>query len=70
MLRLSAWLLAFCPAAALAAPATAIPPVAPSAPTEPGDYPLNGQGTPKNSPQAAPQAEKLAEIPTGWDDDL
>ncbi len=48
-------------ALAFAAPATAIPPVAPSAPTEPGDYPLNGQGTPKNSPQAAPQEDEKAE---------
>lgn len=49
-------------AVAFAAPATAIPPVAPSAPTEPGDYPLNGQGTtPKSSPQAAPETDERAE---------
>lgn len=48
-------------AVAFAAPATAIPPVAPSAPTDPGDYPLNGQGTPKNSPQAAPEQDEKAE---------
>ncbi|MFB7875850.1 hypothetical protein ACFC06_11405 [Nocardia sp. NPDC056064] len=48
-------------AVAFAAPATAIPPVAPSAPTEPGDYPLNGQGTPKNSPQASPEQSEEAD---------
>ncbi|MGW4634204.1 hypothetical protein [Nocardia sp. NPDC004415] len=48
-------------AVAFAAPATAIPPVAPSSPTEPGDYPLNGQGTPKNSPQASPERSEEAD---------
>ncbi|MFE3541781.1 hypothetical protein ACFXK0_02280 [Nocardia sp. NPDC059177] len=48
-------------ALAFAAPATAIPPVAPSAPTAPGDYPLNGQGTPKNSPQQHTEPERSEE---------
>ena len=45
-------------AVAFAAPATAIPPVAPSAPTAPGDYPLNGQGAPQTSPQQHTEPEK------------
>ncbi|MFC4125360.1 hypothetical protein [Nocardia rhizosphaerae] len=49
-------------AVTFAAPATAIPPVAPTHPTEPGDFPLNGNGTaPKNSPQAAPERDEKAE---------
>lgn len=48
-------------ALAFAAPATAIPPVAPSAPADPSDYPLNGPGTQKNSPQAAPQKDETDE---------
>ncbi len=55
-------------AAEAAVPAAAIPPVAPSAPTEPGDYPLNGQGTsPKNAPGAEKneQAEKTENLGGG-----
>ncbi|MFC4375240.1 hypothetical protein ACFO5K_14165 [Nocardia halotolerans] len=47
---------------AVAAPVTAVPPMAPTAPTEPGDYPLNGQGsTPKDTPRAAPETDERAE---------
>ncbi|MGW6425635.1 hypothetical protein ACWF82_23440 [Nocardia sp. NPDC055053] len=59
-------------ALAVAAPATAIPSVAPTAPTDQSDYPLNGQGTKKNSPQAAPgkdetneKAEKMEKLGGG-----
>ncbi|MFE6924608.1 hypothetical protein ACFVAV_26530 [Nocardia sp. NPDC057663] len=48
-------------ALAAAPPATAIPPVAPSAPTDSSDFPLNGQGTKKNSPKAAPEKSEKAE---------
>ncbi|MEV6214146.1 hypothetical protein [Nocardia sp. NPDC051833] len=48
-------------AVAFAPPVTAIPPVAPSAPTDPSDFPLNGPGTTKNSPQAAPEKDEKAE---------
>ncbi|GGK46026.1 hypothetical protein [Nocardia camponoti] len=52
---------------ALAAP---VPPVAPSAPAAPGDYPLNSQGTQRNTPQQQPgagnrQSEKVEKLGGG-----
>lgn len=48
--------------AAALAPATAVPQVVPPSQAEPGDYPLNGQGTtPKSSPKTAPETDEKAE---------
>ncbi|TCJ99614.1 hypothetical protein [Nocardia alba] len=49
-------------ALAFAPTAAAVPQVVPPSHAEPGDYPLNGQGTtPKNSPKTAPETDERAE---------